>query len=127
MLYHTAICVHDVERAARFYDAVLAVLGCGRIWDLLPEAVAYGETRGEIWIQSPRHQNAPDVSRGCHYAFAAKDEDTVRAFYAAALAAGATAESAPAAHPEYSPDYYGAIFNDPDGNKVEVVVYPRHR
>lgn len=124
MLYHTAICVADVARAARFYDHVLPVLGGRRIWDLGPEAVAYGASRGEFWIQTPAHQRSAGPSQGCHYAFAAKDQATVQAFYQAALAAGGTSEAEPACRPEYGPDYYGATVLDLDGHKVEVLVHP---
>ncbi|MBL8549138.1 MAG: VOC family protein [Hyphomonadaceae bacterium] len=125
MLYHTAICVHDVARTAAFYDKVLAVLGYRRVWDLMPEAVGWGEDRGVFWAQTPKSQGSPDISRQCHFAFGAKDEATVRAFYDAALAAGGKPDTPPAAHPEFSAGYFGGRVWDIDGNKIEILVHPR--
>jgi catechol 2,3-dioxygenase-like lactoylglutathione lyase family enzyme len=125
MLYHTAICVDDVARAASFYDAVLGALGWGRILDLSPGAVAYGQDHGEFWIQTPANQGSDGPSAGCHFAFAAKDRAAVQAFFNAALKAGGAVVAPPAAHPEYHPHYYGAVVTDLDGNKAEVLVYPR--
>ena len=123
MLYHTAICVDDVERAAQFYDHVLGTLGYHRFYDFTPQAVAFGKQRGEFWIQSLAHQHAEAPSRGAHFAFATSERAGVDRFYAAALAAGGAGVSAPAAHPEYRTDYYGAVVSDLDGHKVEVLVY----
>ena len=125
MLYHTCICVRDVERSARFYDPTMAVLGYGRIHDLAPAAIAYGESRGEFWIQTPENQESPDTSRGCHYAFTAKDRATVEAFQAAAVAAGGKVCLTAGHYPQYHADYFGAVIEDLDSNKVEVLVYPR--
>ncbi len=125
MLYHTCICVLDVERSAGFYDPVMAVLGYRRFHDLTPNAIAYGQDRGEFWIQTPEAQGTDDVSRHCHYAFTAKDRATVDAFHEAAVAAGGVSHMAPSHHPEYHPQYYGAVITDLDSNKVEVLVYPR--
>jgi len=123
MLYHTAICVEDVERAARFYDAVLGTLGYRRFYNFTPDAVAFGKIRSEFWIQTPAHQRSSEPSRGAHFAFAAPDRPSVDRFYAAALAAGGKAVSPPAPHPEYRLDYYGAVVMDLDGHKAEVLVY----
>ena len=125
MLYHTCICVNDVERAARFYDPVMAVLGYRRIHDLSPNAIAYGESRGEFWIQTPEHQRSPEVSRGAHYAFTATDRAMVDAFHAAARAAGGVTHLEPGHYPQFHPDYYGAVVGDLDTNQVEILVYPR--
>lgn len=115
--------MEDVERSATFYDSVLGTLGYRRVHNLTPEAVSFGKSRGEFWIQSPAHQHATGPSRGAHFAFAGPDRATVDRFYAAALAAGGEGEAAPAAHPEYHPDYYGAVIADLDGHKIEILVH----
>ena len=58
-----------------------------------------------------------------HVAFTAPDAAHVRAFHAAALAAGAESLHAPRLWPEYHPGYYGAFVRDPDGNNVEAVCH----
>ena len=57
-----------------------------------------------------------------HLAFQARDEEMVRAFYEAALAAGGTDNGAPGERP-YHPGYYAAFVLDPDGNNVEAVYH----
>lgn len=54
-------------------------------------------------------------------AFVAESREAVDAFHAAALAAGGTQRAAPRVREEYSPRYYAAYVNDPDGNNIEAV------
>ena len=51
--------------------------------------------------------------------------DDVRAFHAAALAAGYADNGAPGERLAYHPGYYGAFVLDPDGNNIEVVNHHR--
>ena len=70
MLHHVSVGVRDVERAARFYDTVLDTLGCKRVMEFLPYAVAYGTTAPELWIQLPADRNPASVGNGVHIAAA---------------------------------------------------------
>jgi catechol 2,3-dioxygenase-like lactoylglutathione lyase family enzyme len=56
-----------------------------------------------------------------HLAFPATDDATVRAFHAAALAAGYEDHGAPGERPVYHAGYYGAFVLDPDGHNIELV------
>ena len=47
----------------------------------------------------------------------------VRAFFDAAVGAGAEVLHEPRLWPEYHPHYYGAFVRDPDGNNVEAVCH----
>jgi catechol 2,3-dioxygenase-like lactoylglutathione lyase family enzyme len=58
-----------------------------------------------------------------HVAFEAPDRQTVDAFHAAALDAGATDNGGPGVREVYHPNYYGAFVLDPDGNNVEAVCH----
>jgi catechol 2,3-dioxygenase-like lactoylglutathione lyase family enzyme len=49
----------------------------------------------------------------------------VRAFHAAALAAGYEDHGEPGERAVYHPGYYGAFVLDPDGHNVEVVNHNR--
>jgi catechol 2,3-dioxygenase-like lactoylglutathione lyase family enzyme len=60
-----------------------------------------------------------------HFAFAAREDATVRAFHAAALAAGYEDHGGPGERAVYHPGYYGAFVLDPDGHNVEVVNHNR--
>jgi catechol 2,3-dioxygenase-like lactoylglutathione lyase family enzyme len=61
--------------------------------------------------------------RESHIAFAAGDRASVRAFFEAAVEAGAEVLHEPRVWPEYHPHYYGAFVRDPDGNNVEAVCH----
>ncbi len=63
------------------------------------------------------------VFRESHLAFAAPDREAVLAFFAAAVAHGATVLHEPRVRPEYHANYYGAFVRDPDGNNVEAVCH----
>ena len=63
------------------------------------------------------------MARECHLAFAAADRAAVRAFFGAAVAAGAEVLHEPRVWSEYHPDYFGAFVRDPDGNNVEAVCH----
>jgi catechol 2,3-dioxygenase-like lactoylglutathione lyase family enzyme len=118
MLDHVSIQCADVAASAAFYDAVLAPLGGERILDF-GEAVGYGVAPSpDFWIGQ---QTTGDGFRESHIAFVASDRAAVRAFFDAALAAGAEALHAPRVWPEYHASYYGAFVRDPDGNNVEAV------
>jgi catechol 2,3-dioxygenase-like lactoylglutathione lyase family enzyme len=121
MLHHVSVGVHDVARAAKFYDPVLKALGYKRVMDYSPGAIAYGESRDrpEFWIGLPHDQKIPSGGNGAHVAFAAKSKAAVAKFHAAALAGGASNNGEPGPRPDYGPAYFGAFVYDLDGNKIE--------
>jgi|WetSurMetagenome_2_1015567.scaffolds.fasta_scaffold318068_2 catechol 2,3-dioxygenase-like lactoylglutathione lyase family enzyme len=125
MLHHVSVGVRDVERAARFYDAVLGALGYRRVMEFLPYAVAYGETQPSFWVQLPQNQQAATAGNGVHISFIARTQDAVDEFHSAALAQGAKSDGEPGPRPDYSPDYYGAFVFDLDGNKLEATLLPK--
>jgi catechol 2,3-dioxygenase-like lactoylglutathione lyase family enzyme len=47
----------------------------------------------------------------------------VRAFHAAALAAGGSDDGAPGLRLHYHADYYAAFVRDPDGHRIEAVCH----
>ena len=118
MIDHLSIQCADLAASASFYDAVLAPLGGGRIMDV-GEAVGFGvDSKPEFWIGQ---QSTGDGFRESHIAFSAADRSAVKAFFDAAVAAGAEVLHEPRVWPEYHPDYFGAFVRDPDGNNVEAV------
>jgi catechol 2,3-dioxygenase-like lactoylglutathione lyase family enzyme len=124
VLDHVAFEVSDFDRSKAFYEAALAPLGIGLLMEPMPGAAGFGSDDGNgpkpyFWIMA---RGRPAVS-GAHAAFAAPDRDTVDAFHAAALAAGATDNGAPGPRPIYHPHYYGAFVLDPDANNVEAVCH----
>ena len=121
----------DLERAAAFYDPVLATLGLLRCdtagetgWD---GWVGWGtyedEGRREIalWLCRPFNGEAASVGNGTMVALAAERREHVDAFHAAAIANGGTSEGAPGLRAHYGPDFYAAYVRDPEGHKIAAV------
>ena len=120
MLDHVSIQCADPAASAAFYDAALTPLGGARVMDFGP-VIGYGvRGRPTFWL-GPLTTGEPN--REIHIAFEAADRGAVRAFFAAAKAAGAEVLHEPRVFPEYHPNYYGAFVRDPDGNNVEAVCH----
>jgi catechol 2,3-dioxygenase-like lactoylglutathione lyase family enzyme len=120
MLDHLSIQCADVATSAAFYDTVLATIGGQRVMDF-GEVIGFGgPPMPDFWL-GPRATG--EGFRESHIAFSAPDRAAVRAFFDAAVAAGAEALHEPRVWPEYHPNYYGAFVRDPDGNNVEAVCH----
>ena len=84
------------------------------------EAIGFGiDPNPDFWLG----RCTGDGFRESHIAFTANDRAAVRAFFDAAVAAGAEVLHEPRVWPEYHPNYYGAFVRDPDGNNVEAVCH----
>lgn len=120
---HFGINCADWERSKAFYDKVLGVLGYTRQMDF-GVAIGYG-TDGHpgFWIADMSTGAAAGPNREVHIAFAAKDAESVQAFFRTALALGVEPLHEPRLWPEYHENYYGAFVRDPDGNNVEAVFH----
>jgi catechol 2,3-dioxygenase-like lactoylglutathione lyase family enzyme len=120
VLDHLGIQCADLPASAAFYEAVLAPLGATRLMDF-GVAIGFGiAPKPDFWIGQ---LNSGDGFRESHIAFVASDRATVRAFFEAAVAAGAEVLHEPRLWPEYHAEYYGAFVRDPDGNNVEAVCH----
>ena len=120
MLDHLSIQCSDTTASSTFYDAVLKPLGGSRIMEFGP-VIGYGvPPMPDFWI-GPNQTG--EGFKESHIAFSAPNRDAVRAFFAAAVAAGAESLHEPRVFPEYHPNYYGAFVRDPDGNNVEAVCH----
>ena len=128
ILHHVSIGTGDLERACRFYDAVMECIGARRVMEVpsaeAPFAVAYGRQFPEFWIGKPLNGAGAGAGNGSHVCFIAPSRETVDAFHAAGLASGGTDDGAPGPRPDYGPGYYGGFLRDPDGHKVEAAIIP---
>lgn len=123
MFSHVTLGTNDIEKAEKFYDAVMAVLGHPVLFKGGGVA-AYGEPAGEkVFILPPFDKQAARPGNGVHCAFKVDSRAKVDAFYAAALANGGTDEGPPGLRAYYHPNYYGAYVRDPDGNKIQAVCH----
>lgn len=119
MLGHVSFGVADLERAAAFYDAVLAPLGCVRVWSHAKGAGFGPPGGGDKLALFPQGIPIIPPGPGFHLAFEAPDPAAVDAFHAAALALGAADRGAPGLRPHYGATYYAAFIADLDGYRLE--------
>jgi catechol 2,3-dioxygenase-like lactoylglutathione lyase family enzyme len=120
MIDHLSLQCADVPASAAFYDAVLAPLGGIRIMSS-GDLIGFGvPPMPNFWLGPWR---TGDGFRESHIAFSAPDRSAVRAFFDAAVSAGAKVLHEPRVWPEYHSTYYGAFVRDPDGNNVEAVCH----
>jgi catechol 2,3-dioxygenase-like lactoylglutathione lyase family enzyme len=120
MLDHLGLEVTEYERSKAFYERALAPLGLELMLEPAPGVGGFGDGRKPFFWISTR-SGTPQT--GVHVAFDADDRETVDAFHAAALEAGATDNGAPGVREIYHPSYYGAYVLDPDGNNIEAVCH----
>jgi catechol 2,3-dioxygenase-like lactoylglutathione lyase family enzyme len=125
MLDHIFLTVADLERSIAFYEKTLAPLGIEHAIDYdgkdgpegHPDLKGFGrDNRVFFWLR--KGSPAPQA---VHVGFVARSQTEVRAFYKAALAAGASDNGKPGARLHYDPRYYAANVLDPDGYSLEAV------
>lgn len=141
LLHHLNLNVSDVKRSSQFYGPMLRYFGYALVasdyasdyqwedWKKIdgpsPHVISLcraGQPRGA----EPLDRSL--VGRFTHLAFTAENRADVDRFYAEVLAplerAGlCTVEDPPCECPEHGPDYYATFFFDPDGIKLEFVVF----
>ena len=119
MLSYVNLGTHDLQRAAKFYDAALAPLGYVRLANV-PREIGYGPKGGQarLWVLLPFDNRPASWGTGTMIGLVAKDEAAVKAAWEAALANGGMDEGAPGPRPQYGGGFYGAYVRDPDGNKL---------
>src|SRR5258706_15646876 len=115
MIDHVSIAVRDLQQSVKFYDALFAPVGYTKI-KVKPTSVGYGKTYPEFWINQRSDLAKVASDSGTHICVRVPDEGAVKAFHAAALAAGGTSDGAPGLRPEYNDRYYAAFIKDLDGN-----------
>jgi catechol 2,3-dioxygenase-like lactoylglutathione lyase family enzyme len=124
MLDHVSIPVRDFERAARFYDAVLATIGLKRTKERA-DAIGYGtepEFPPVFWILEQQDARAARSGVGLHVSFRVNSRAQVHAFHEAAIAQGGMDAGGPGVRPQYTAGFYGAFAYDLEGFKIEAVV-----
>ncbi|WP_407159995.1 VOC family protein [Bradyrhizobium sp. STM 3557] len=123
MIDHVSVGVSDLDRAARFYEAVLTPLGLTRLLTR-PATIGFGKAYPEFWINLRAGMAQVTPESGIHICLRAKSAADVDAFHAAALEAGGTSDGAPGLRPHDRVRYYAAFVMDPDGNRIEAVTFP---
>lgn len=122
MISHTFLGVANFERALAFYRPVMHELGLTlKFSDPANDWAGWmapGQPRPLFVIGRPFDGQAHSVGNGAMIALLAPSRVAVDQAHATALAHGGACEGAPGLRPHYHPNYYGAYFRDPDGNKL---------
>jgi catechol 2,3-dioxygenase-like lactoylglutathione lyase family enzyme len=113
---------NDLARETRFWDAIAAELGVGRMMDF-ETFVAWGEPGGApgVGLTKPFDGGQATIGNGVMVALEARDEAQVMRLHEIALANGGSDEGAPGPRGEA---FYAAYFRDPDGNKLNAFCLP---
>ena len=118
---HVDLRVADVARCKPFYDAFLRAYGFRAKTQPDGAQLYYRlEDRAvrEVIVVSEEPGHRANATR---LAFTAPTPEEVDRIAAIARDAGAQAYEPPGACPEYTESYYASFFEDPDGNKLEIV------
>ena len=120
MIGYVTLGTNDLERGAKFYDAIATELGARRVmeWE---GAIAWSSPDGGVGVglTKPFDGNPASIGNGVMVALAAKDEDQVKRIHEIALANGGSCEGPPGPRGE---GFYAAYFRDPDGNKLNAFI-----
>ena len=116
MIGYVTLGTNDLDRAARFYDALLAEIGAGRYmasdrfvaWAVAPDMPSLG-------VIKPYDGKAASVGNGTMVALVLDSKAKVDALYEKAIELGGTDEGKPGPRGD---GFYAAYFRDLDGNKL---------
>ncbi len=120
MIGYVTVGTNDLPRAAKFYDAIAAEMGVGRMMDF-ETFIAWGKPGGAAGVAAtkPHDGNVASVGNGVMVALEASGKEQVQRLYDIALSNGGTCEGAPGPRGE---GFYAGYFRDPDGNKLNAFV-----
>ncbi len=120
MIGYVTVGTNDLARAAKFYDAIAAEMGTGRMMEF-ETFIAWGTPGGGAGIAAtkPYDGQAATVGNGVMVVIEARDKDQVDRLYAIAMENGGSDEGAPGPRGD---GFYAGYFRDPDGNKLNAFV-----
>jgi catechol 2,3-dioxygenase-like lactoylglutathione lyase family enzyme len=122
MIAYVTIGTNNMERATKFYNALLAELDPGiKILMDAGRIKLWGKPGApNLAVCTPFDGKAANVGNGVMVAFAADSPAKVDAIYKKALELGGTDEGAPGRRGGDKGPYIG-YFRDPDGNKLNAI------
>src|SRR4051812_496626 len=119
MLGYVTLGTNDLARAAKFYDAIAAELGVGRMMENEQFIAWGGHGVAGIGLAKPFDGKPACVGNGVMAALRAKDRAQVDRLHQLAMSLGGKDEGAPG---DRGQGFYAAYFRDPDGNKLNAFV-----
>jgi catechol 2,3-dioxygenase-like lactoylglutathione lyase family enzyme len=117
---HVSLGTTRFSESVRFYQQVLAPLGIALLRNTGTEA-AFGVESHWSFFLYPISEEERVTAPGTHMALGAVSRAVVVATHATALAASAKDLFTPRERPDISPSYFGAMFLDLDGHRIEVL------
>jgi len=121
MIGYVTVGSNDLEKARGFYDALMPVLGAGRIMEFGDNFTMYGTGTGKpgLAVCKPHDGNNATVGNGNMTSLVCDTRGRVDALHARAMELGGTCEGPPGLRGDDGPQaFYGAYFRDLDGNKL---------
>lgn len=117
MIGYVTLGTNDLEATAKFYDALLDVIGAKRMMEE-DNFVAWATTQEapSIAATKPFDGQPATVGNGVMVALAVDSPDIVDKLHARAIELGGVDEGAPG--PRGEGGFYAGYFRDPDGNKL---------
>lgn len=130
MFSHVMVGTNDIDRAKRFYDAVLGVLGAGEgIRNTAGsghERLFYRHDGATFAVTQPINDEPATCANGGTIGFKCQSPEQVQRFHDVAVAHGGTSiESPPGPRQGPSGALYLAYVRDPDGNKLCALHRPK--
>jgi predicted lactoylglutathione lyase len=116
MIGYVTLGTNDIERAARFYDDLLSVVGAKRTMET-EKFIAWGNDPNApmLFVIKPADGKPATVGNGVMVALAAKSKEQVDTVYKKAISLGAKCEGPSG---DRGGGFYAGYFRDADGNKL---------
>ncbi len=116
MIGYVTLGTNDKDKAAAFYDELLAGMGAKRLMEDT-DFIAWGADPEQpmLGIFIPFDKQPATVGNGVMVAFQAESHEQVQSLHAKALALGGTSEGEPG---DRGQGFYAAYCRDLDGNKL---------
>jgi catechol 2,3-dioxygenase-like lactoylglutathione lyase family enzyme len=130
MFSHIMVGTNDIERAKKFYDAVLAVLGAPEpMRNTAPtghERLFYRHDGSTFCVSQPINDEPACGANGGTIGFKCQSAEQVQQFHDVAVAHGGTSiEQAPGLRESKMGSLVLAYVRDPDGNKLCALHRPK--
>ncbi|MET0892046.1 MAG: VOC family protein [Pseudoxanthomonas sp.] len=130
MFNHIMVGSNDIERSARFYGAVLGVLGAGEPFrNRAPSGhmrLFYRHDGNSFGVSEPIDGGPATCANGATIGFKCTSPEQVQQFHDTAVAAGGTSiEAPPGLRSSDMGQLYLAYVRDPDGNKLCAIHRPK--
>jgi catechol 2,3-dioxygenase-like lactoylglutathione lyase family enzyme len=121
MIGYLTIGTNDLDRAIKFYDALLVTLGIQKLWQH-GDMAAWGTSRAEtaLCVARPFNRQTASLGNGVMVAFKVDCAEQVDTFHAKGIELGGENEGCPGPRGEHG--VYAGYFRDLDGNKLNAYV-----